>query len=111
MQVFLMCDVIENRDLCQDEQFYLKTEADARITQLNLQLIEQGGELGKCQENRNKNMETIRRYEARIAELEGSIRAMHAADDAYGCGFYSDDAWRGHYQRLRELVGMKKREL
>lgn len=63
---------------------YLASEVDANIAELNLKLLEQGGELGKCQENRGKNLETIRRYEARIAKLEKELAdAVHDRDTTH----------------------------
>lgn len=35
------------------------------------------------------------------------VRRMHMADDAYGCGFYSDDDWLRHYKLSRSLSGMR----
>ncbi|MDH4276328.1 MAG: hypothetical protein OEW08_14950 [Gammaproteobacteria bacterium] len=32
---------------------------------------------------------------------------MFEADNACGCGFYNDDAWRTAYAKLQKLVGYK----
>lgn len=32
---------------------------------------------------------------------------MFEADNAYGCGFYSDDRWRFAYAKLQKLVGYR----
>ena len=53
----------------------------------------------------------IDRKNARIAELENEIRAMHEADDAYGMGFYNEPSWLVHYRGLREMIGMPNRSL
>lgn len=37
-------------------------------------------------------------------ELVRHVRAMHLADEAYGCGFYDDEDWRRHYEETRRLV-------
>lgn len=67
--------------------YYLASDVDARIEELNLQLLEQGGELGKCQENRGKNLETIRRHEARIAELEKILGDIYDATTSNRVGW------------------------
>jgi hypothetical protein len=46
----------------------------------------------------------IKRLQARIDELESLIRAMHVADDMYGCGFYGEASWLAPYRRLKEIV-------
>ena len=38
------------------------------------------------------------------------VKAMHEADEAYGCGFYNDDTWRANYMRLRDMAGLPKRD-
>lgn len=45
----------------------------------------------------------------RPGELEGLLREMFAADEAYGVGFYNDEAWRAAYDRLRALSAWKPR--
>jgi hypothetical protein len=38
---------------------------------------------------------------ARLREGERLVAAMHDADEAYGCGFYSDASWLTPYRALR----------
>jgi hypothetical protein len=51
----------------------------------------------------------IDRRPDRVAELEGLIREMHAADEDYGRGFYNQSSWLAPYRRLREIVGLPNR--
>ena len=48
--------------------------------------------------------------EDRLSALEAAVKAMHEADDAYGCGFYGEDDWRAAYKLTRSLVGMSEQE-
>jgi hypothetical protein len=45
------------------------------------------------------------KLEDEVASLRELVREMHAADAAYGCGFYNDDRWLTAYRGLRKLVG------
>ena len=38
-------------------------------------------------------------------QLRDWLIELFAADDAYGCGFYSTPRWREAYRKLRLLVG------
>jgi hypothetical protein len=42
----------------------------------------------------------------RIERIEQLLRQMFEADNAYGCGFYNDPAWRNAYRELAKLSGV-----
>ena len=57
----------------------------------------------------------LAKFAALVAEDEqarwaAAVKAMHEADEAYGCGFYNDDTWRANYMRLRDMAGLPKRD-
>ena len=57
----------------------------------------------------------LAKFAALVAEDERArwaavVKAMHEADEAYGCGFYNDDTWRANYMRLRDMAGLPKRD-
>jgi len=57
----------------------------------------------------------LAKFAALVAEDEQArwaavVKAMHEADEAYGCGFYNDDTWRANYMRLRDMAGLPKRD-
>ena len=59
--------------------------------------------------------EWLAKFAALVAEDEQArwaavVKAMHEADEAYGCGFYNDDTWRANYMRLRDMAGLPKRD-
>jgi predicted DNA-binding ribbon-helix-helix protein len=47
---------------------------------------------------------------AELVQLWEATKRMHAADDRYGCGFYSDAEWVGAYQETRQLAGIPAQE-
>jgi hypothetical protein len=42
---------------------------------------------------------------AQLDALVAAVRAMHAADAAYGCGFYCQDDWLAAYELTARLAG------
>jgi len=43
-----------------------------------------------------------------VEELIAAVRDMHAADEAYGCGYYNDDRWRHAYKLTQDLINERK---
>lgn len=41
-----------------------------------------------------------------LQDLRAEVRAMHMADEMYGCGFYNEPNWLRQYRRTRVLVGL-----
>lgn len=49
-------------------------------------------------------------YRKLYEELRAVVVQMHLAEDAYGCGFYSDEAWGKAYDLTRKIVGLPEEE-